>query len=131
MLPTALSQIIEQLFRVVTGLTLTYLLLNRGIPIAAGGASFGGSMGAIFGTIVIMGVYLRQKKDIQIEIDSTLIDREYSINDIVKDLLFIAVPITLGAAISPIMDTIDAALVLRRLQSINYTAAQEIGRAHV
>lgn len=124
MLPTALSQIIEQLFRVVTGLTLTYLLLNRGIPIAAGGASFGGSMGAIFGTIVIMGVYLRQKKDIQIEINSTLIEREYSINDIVKDLLFIAVPITLGAAISPIMDTIDAALVLRRLQSINYTAAQ-------
>ncbi|MDY0235863.1 MAG: polysaccharide biosynthesis protein [Gudongella sp.] len=124
MLPTALSQIVEQLFRVITGLSLTYILLNRGIPIAAGGASFGGSMGAIFGTIVIMWIYLRQKKDIQSEIDSTVKEREYSISNIVKDLLFIAVPITLGAAISPIMDTIDAALVLRRLQAINYTAAQ-------
>ncbi|NMA49822.1 MAG: polysaccharide biosynthesis protein [Tissierellia bacterium] len=124
MLPTALSQIVEQLFRVVTGLSLTYILLNKGIPIAAGGASFGGSMGALFGTIVIMGIYLRQKKDIQTEIDSTVKEREYSINAIIKDLLFIAVPITLGAAISPIMDTIDAALVLRRLQSINYSAKE-------
>lgn len=124
MVPTAVSQIVEQLFRVVTGLSLTVLLLGRGIPIAAGGASFGGSMGAIFGTFIIMGIYLRQKKDIQIEIDSTVKVREYSISSIVKDLLFIAVPITLGAAISPVMDTIDAALVLRRLQSINYSAAQ-------
>ncbi len=124
MLPTALSQIAEQLFRVITGLLLTLILLNRGIPIAAGGASFGGSMGAIFGTAIIIMIYFKQKKDIQLEIDSMVELREYSINNIIKDLLFIAVPITLGAAISPIMDTIDAALVLRRLQSINYTAAQ-------
>ena len=124
MVPTALSQIVEQFFRVITGLSLTVLLLGRGIPIAAGGASFGGSMGAIFGTLVIMGIYLRQKKEIQLEIDTTVKEREYSIKSIIKDLLLIAVPITLGAAISPIMDTIDAALVLRRLQAINYSAAQ-------
>src|SRR5690606_23054981 len=41
MVPTALSQIFEQFFRVVLGLALTMALLNRGIPIAAGGASFG------------------------------------------------------------------------------------------
>lgn len=124
MVPTALSQIVEQFFRVITGLSLTVLLLGRGIPIAAGGASFGGSMGAIFGTLVIMGIYLRQKKEIQLEIDTTVKEREYSIKSIIKDLLLIAVPITLGAAISPVMDTIDAALVLRRLQAINYSAAQ-------
>lgn len=124
MVPTALSQIVEQFFRVITGLSLTVLLLGRGIPIAAGGASFGGSMGAIFGTLVIMWIYLRQKKEIQLEIDTTVKEREYSIKSIIKDLLLIAVPITLGAAISPIMDTIDAALVLRRLQAINYSAAQ-------
>lgn len=124
MVPTALSQIVEQFFRVITGLSLTVLLLGRGIPIAAGGASFGGSMGALFGTLVIMGIYLRQKKEIQLEIDTTVKEREYSIKSIIKDLLLIAVPITLGAAISPVMDTIDAALVLRRLQAINYSAAQ-------
>ena len=43
--PTALSQIVEQFFRVVVGLALTYYLLDRGRPVAAGGASFGGSIG--------------------------------------------------------------------------------------
>ncbi len=43
--------------------------------------------------------------------------------NIVKDLLIIAIPITVGSAIAPIMDTIDAKLVLKRLQSINYSEA--------
>jgi stage V sporulation protein B len=48
MTPTALSQIIEQLFRVIAGLMLTYYLLDMGLPIAAGGASFGGYDNNIF-----------------------------------------------------------------------------------
>ena len=124
MLPTALSQITEQLFRVVTGLGLTYLLLDRGIPIAAGGASFGGSMGAILGLAIIVVIYLKRRNSIMDEIGQSTYEREYPIGQILKDLLLIAVPITIGAAIAPIMDSIDAALVLRRLQSINYTAAE-------
>lgn len=124
MAPTAISQIAEQFFRVVTGLLLTYLLLDKGIPIAAGGASFGGSAGALIGAIVIIFIYFREKREINHEIKSSLIDEEYRVSTIIKDLLIIAIPITIGASIAPIMDTIDAGLVLRRLQSINYTKAQ-------
>ena len=122
--PTAISQTAEQFFRVVVGLTLTYFLLDKGIPIAAGGASFGGSAGAFVGAIVIIGIYFSQKKDINNEINSSIINVEYNVSTIVKDLLIIAIPITIGSAINPIMDTIDTALVLNRLQSINYTQAQ-------
>ena len=64
MTPTALSQIFEQLFRVVAGLFLTYYLLDRGIPIAAGGASFGGSIGAISWKLlamIIIYIYKRRR----------------------------------------------------------------------
>lgn len=121
MVPTALSQVIEQLFRIVTGLGLTYLLLGYGIPIAAGGASFGGSTGAIAGTAVIMFIYFKHRKTLKDEIELSEIKVEYPVQRIVRDLLMIAVPITMGSAISPTMDTIDAALVLRRLQHIGYT----------
>lgn len=121
MAPTAISQIAEQFFRVITGLSLTMFLLNKGIPVAAGGASFGGSMGAIAGTVIIIIIYLKQRKEIHKEISLSTINKEYRISRIVKDLLVIAIPITIGAAIAPIMDTIDAALVLKRLQSINYS----------
>ena len=62
MVPTAISQIAEQFFRVLTGLTLTSLLLGRGIPVAAGGASFGGSAGAIIGAAVIIYILKRKMK---------------------------------------------------------------------
>ena len=121
--PTAVSQIAEQFFRVVTGLSLTYFLLDRGIPIAAGGASFGGSAGALVGAVVIVFIYFRKKKEINLEIKNSIVNVEYRVSTIIKDLLIIAIPITIGAAIAPIMDTIDAGLVLKRLQSINYTQA--------
>lgn len=123
MTPTAISQISEQFFRVVSGLFLTYYLLDKGIPMAAGGASFGGSVGALIGTLTIGLIYFNGRKEMKREIEGGLVTEEYSVGHIVKDLLLIAIPITIGAAISPIMDTIDVALVLRRLQTIGYTEA--------
>lgn len=124
MIPTALSQIMEQLFRVFTGLVLTYILLDKGLPIAAGGASFGGSIGAVVGVLTMYIIYISKKKEFNIEIKNSIYKEDYSTNKIIKDLLIIAIPITIGAAIAPIMDAIDAGLVPRRLQAINYSEAQ-------
>ncbi|HZK33414.1 MAG TPA: polysaccharide biosynthesis protein [Tissierellaceae bacterium] len=125
--PTALSQIVEQLFRVVSGLFLTYYLLDRGIPMAAGGASFGGSVGAIAGTLTMGFIYFYRRKSIFYEVENSIFIEEYSVKAIVKDLLVIAIPITLGAAIVPIMDTIDVSIVLKRLQFIGYSEAEANG----
>lgn len=124
MVPTALSQIAEQLFRVVGGLALTYYLLPNGIPMAAGGASSGGSIGAIAGTVIILFIYFNKRKETKNEIEKSISTEEYSVGEIVKDLLVIAIPITLGASIVPIMDYIDLKLVLKRLQTIGYTEAE-------
>lgn len=123
MTPTAISQVVEQFFRVVAGLGLTYYLLDSGIPKAAGGASLGGSVGAIAGTIVMLIVYWRKRSSIKIEIAQTKIGDTDSVSKIIKDLLVIAVPITIGSSIGPIMDYIDLKLVLTRLQTIGYSEA--------
>ncbi len=127
MTPTALSQIIEQFFRVTSGLFLTYYLLDRGIPMAAGGASFGGSLGAIAGTLTMGFIYLYKRKPILNEVENSVYKEEYSVKAIIKDLLIIAVPITIGAAIVPVMDAIDVSIVLKRLQFIGYTEAEANG----
>ena len=124
MTPTALSQIIEQLFRVGSGLLLTYLLLDKGIPMAAGGASLGGSIGAIMATLTMIFIYFYGRKEAKKELESSIYTEEYGIGTIIKDLLIIAIPITLGSAIVPIMDTIDVAIVLKRLQSIGYLESE-------
>ena len=127
MTSTALSQIVEQFFRVAFGLLLTYLLIDKGIPMAAGGASFGGSAGAIGGTIIIAFIYLYRRREITRELETSIITQEYKVETIIKDLLIIAIPITIGAAIVPIMDTIDVVIVLKRLQAIGFTEAEANG----
>ncbi|OLS03011.1 putative polysaccharide biosynthesis protein [Tissierella creatinophila] len=121
MFPTAISQIVEQLLRVSGGLFLTIYLLDKGIPIAAGGASFAGSIGAFFGCVIIIFIFLRKIGTIKEEIKLNPSEKEYPLNDILYDLMIIAIPITIGSAIVPIMDTIDAGIVLKRLQAINYS----------
>lgn len=127
MAPTALSQVVEQFFRVASGLFLTYYLLDRGTAMAAGGASFGGSVGALFGTLTMFSVYLYRRKNIKAEMEGSIKAEEYKVKEIIKDLLIIAVPITIGSAIMPIMDTIDVAIVLNRLQFIGYSEAEANG----
>lgn len=118
--PTAMSQIGEQFFRVLLGLVLTYKFLGMGMAQAAGGASLGGSIGAIFGTLIMIFIYLRRRKDLNEEMKLSIGEEESAL-DIGKELLTIAIPITIGSAIVPIMNTIDTVLVLKRLQSIGYT----------
>ncbi len=127
MVPTALSQIVEQLFRVVVGLFLAYSLLDEGLPQAAGGASFGASAGAIAGTILILIIYLIKRKNINKELDKDSECTDEKTVIIIKNILSIAIPITVGACIVPLINTIDVAIVMRRLQSIGYTETEASG----
>ncbi len=124
MSPTAISQIVEQLFRVGIGLFLAYYLLNYGLPQAAGGAAFGASAGAIAGTIGIIVIFLLNKKHIKNEISRGTNCSLESVSTILKKLLLIAIPITIGAAIVPVMNNIDVIIVLRRLRTAGFTEAE-------
>ncbi|MBS4537590.1 polysaccharide biosynthesis protein [Clostridium sp. D2Q-11] len=129
MTPTAVSQVIEQLSRVSVGLILVSVLLklDKGLPMAAGGASFGASAGALLGTITILYIYFKRRRKIRREIrKSPRFDKE-STNKIIKDILSIAIPITIGASVIPLFGTIDVAIVMRRLQDIGYTEVEASG----
>lgn len=117
--PYALSQVVEQLGRVVIGLGLAITLLKYGGEIAAAGATFGASAGAVLGLILIYflyKIYQKKNRDIFLQNSSTIPgDDSYTI---FKRLLSIAIPITLGAVVMPLMNSIDAAMVMKRLHSI-------------
>jgi len=121
MKPTALSQVFEQLFRVVTGLGLAILLLPKGIEFAAAGASFGATAGGIFGFICIAFIYFKNRKIIQNEFLNSQNNKKESTLHILKEILLIAIPITIGSAVLPIMNTIDMMVVEKRLLSIGYS----------
>ena len=57
MLPTAVSQVVEQKFRVTAVLFLAYLLFPRGLEFAAAGATFGAVVGGLGGLLVLLWFY--------------------------------------------------------------------------
>ena len=125
MIPTAVSQIAEQIFRVAAGLALAMFLKDnvwifegftwqqRG---AAGGC-FGAAAGGLGGLLAIGMLYLTARRQLKERIRRDRTTRCSSSFLILKKMLVIALPITLGAAIMPIVGLIDAGVVAARLQA--------------
>lgn len=120
MTPTATSQVVEQFFRVFVGLSLSFMLVKVGKQQAAAGAAFGATAGAIAGLIAVMIVYTLRKKELRADIDKTRNIPGESGKTILGKIFVIAIPITIGAAIMPIMNFIDVGLVVRRLTATGW-----------
>ena len=122
--PIALSQLIEQVFRVAVGLYLAYALVGRGLEEAAAGATFGASAGGVAALLLIFLMFFFSRKTIKEEIASSKNNKTEPVWDIVKNLLYIAIPITIGASIAPLMGIMDSYIVSNRLTSIGYGSVQ-------
>ena len=107
--------------RTVIGLILALFLFRQGADLAAAGASFGAAAGGITGAVIIIYIYYNRREKILREIQSRPIVKQDSSSKIVYRIFSIAIPITLGAAVIPLMNMIDLGIVMRRLQAIGYT----------
>ena len=129
MKPTAISQIFEQFFRVATGLALAIVLVSKGKAFAAAGATFGATAGSFAGLIIVFLIYLLLKstrfhKNKMAESKLEFGEHPESTGKIINQVFLIAVPITFGAAIMPIMQYIDSFLVINRLTESGWQIAE-------
>jgi stage V sporulation protein B len=115
--PTAISQIIEQVGRVVAGVLFAYLLFPKGIEYAAGGAALGTLVGAFMGSVYLILTYFKVKKELPVR---RISKHKY----ILADLGRAALPISLGAAVGTIMSLIDSILVPQQLLKAGFTQMQ-------
>lgn len=123
MSPTAISQLIEALGKLILGVLFARIALDAGygIPVAAALAIVGISAGTLLSALYLLALKLlhnRKNKDI-ISDSSCEDDRER----IAAKLFRIAIPITLSSAVLGVTRIIDMALIMRRLQDIGYSTA--------
>ena len=102
MTPTAVSQIIEQLLRVVVMLGAAYMLLPYGLGAAAGGASMGAGIGAFGALVVLMYYYYKLPKSPEDAHKQPEGPGESS-GSIVKRLIKLAIPISLASLMLPLV----------------------------
>lgn len=121
MKPTAVSQIGEQFTRVMVMVLLAYLLLPKGLPLAAAGAAFGSVPGALVGLLLLMWYYRRQQN--QWEGESIPDFPRPGIFSTAKALVLLALPVTCANLMVPVVSLIEILLVPDRLLAAGFTVA--------
>lgn len=113
MTPTAISQIIEQILKLVLGLTFAHLLIGRGPAYGAMGAMIGVGISEAFALFYLAITYAFKRKKVDIlepEIETTFF------NDF-KLLIKQTLPITLNNLIMPLILAVDSFLIVNLLVS--------------
>lgn len=115
MVPTALSQILEQFFRVGVILLAVFLLAGKPLEVVVAAASLGSSVGQIVAFIFLLGIFMWSIRKHKME---NVASYEAKTNGaIIKDLVQLAIPISIGALALPILGFVDSTLSLYRLES--------------
>lgn len=110
---TAMSQVLEQLLRVTGIILFAYLLLPMGVEFAAAGAAFGNVLGSFTGLCYLFLYYF--KTPLQETGNITRVENEENAFNIVKKIFYLSFPIIIGNLIMPLMNLIDATVVVNRL----------------
>ena len=112
MTPTAVSQILEALCKLIFGLALSLWLLRLGQPdyIAAAGAIGGVTIGTILSLVYMALNYLHHRPAVQRG------ERCAPGRAILRRLLALAIPITIASSMVSVITLIDTSLVQGRLQ---------------
>lgn len=118
MTPTAVSQIVEQLLRVIVMLGAAALLLPYGLPAAAGGASLGAGIGALGAFLVLLYYYYKLPK--APATGTSYSGPRESGKDILSRLVGLALPISLASIMLPLTANLDLIIVPRRLLAAGF-----------
>ena len=118
---TAMSQLAEQAGKLAIGLYLAAKWMPRGIEFGAMGAVAGVTLSELLALIVVGVFYLTRKRDIELQAVSD--ESTSSSKGIIRGLLAIAIPVTIGASIMPITGIVDASLIKRTLLEIGFSDA--------
>lgn len=122
MAPTALSQLIGQLAKLTAGLILAAVLLPKGPVYAASGALLGVSLSELLSLIYLAAVYRRRAGRPLPKKAGSLAGK--SNKELLRALIVMAVPLTIGGALMPLINTLDAYLVTWCLKFNGYSEIQ-------
>ncbi len=133
--PTSEAQVVEQTVRVGAMIWLVYALRGAGLERAVGGAAAGNLVGAVAALGLLLAIFARRhfgKRTNGREQTRDGFGRERPARlrlpppsgGILSRVLGVALPVTLGAAVLPVMDVLLTFLVPLRLEAGGFDAAE-------
>ena len=123
MIPTTVDEVLEVLFKVISGLLISGLLVHagRGLPEASAGAILGVSIGSV----VSLGYMVFYKnRHYRPNVPKEYKEQTDTTGKIAGDILRIGIPISLGASIMAILSSLDPGICHARLAAAGFSEHQ-------
>ncbi|MGN0754473.1 MAG: polysaccharide biosynthesis C-terminal domain-containing protein [Aristaeellaceae bacterium] len=121
MVPTAISQLIEQVGKVFLALPMAYLGSRIGIEYGAAGALLGTTIVEGVALLYMILLYMRRRNSFA-ALPQLNASQPESTATIARQLMALSLPITIGACIVPLSQYIDSIMLVGRLMSTGMTA---------
>lgn len=125
--PSAAASVVEQLVRVATIFLLAILLMNYSLELGAAGAAFGSVTGAAAGFFLLLYYYLRTGPEYASLAARGTNNALAPTKQVLKEIFALALPITVGSVIVPIVNMVDSSLILPRLQAGGFSEKAALG----
>lgn len=122
--PTAVSQVVEQIIRIIFILTMVFFILhiwNGELGLAIGFATFGAFVGGIGALFVLIFYWLKRKSFIMQEVKNSPTQHSLSWKEMYKELILYALPLSFVGLAIPLFQMIDLFTFNNVLMSIGYT----------
>ena len=131
MVPTAISQIVEQVFNAFFSVYLAWVFMSinipegmtKNIPLASAGGTMGTGIGALAGLVVVVFAYCLIRPYLLWRAERCKQPYEESKRELMGRVLQTAWPIIAGTAVFSITNLIDMGMVVRILQQIGFSEA--------
>ena len=129
MMPIALSQIAEQIVRVVSTICLAVALAPLGQVYGAAGAMLGGVLGGAGALLILCFTWLWQRRRIQAELAQRARKKAVRAGGgTLRQLLSLALPLVLGQILWPIIEFLDTTLVPQQLMTLGFSRAEAMAQ---
>lgn len=122
MMPTAISQLIEALCKLALGVLFAVWGIKKGLPVSTVAAL--SVLGVTVGTLASALYLALQRSKRRLAVVQTEKKHSQRHKSILRELLAIALPITLGSALLGLTRIIDMTLIMRRLRSIGFSTLE-------
>ena len=126
MWPTAVSQLLESLGKLLIGILLANWSIGRGdaLPVTAAWTIFGLTIGVLCGMGFIWItklLYNTQHINAEYELPDSYSMPSASAKSLLRELVVIAIPVTLSSSVMSLANLIDLTVISRQLQAIGFT----------
>ena len=126
MTTSSVANILEQVVRVIVILAGSFLALkvfHLSLNTAVGVAVFGATVGAIAAYFYVANKIRKNKKDLKREEKITPIEKKITAKDIVRKIIFYALPFVIISVLQSAFTMVDVFTVVKALSSLGYTTA--------